>query len=98
MRIESIVIEAVVAVVIARMAEVDVFVLRAEDRDRPYSGDRLPRRLVIIEIAGKPIGSIVASDRGITHAGPEIKSGRIVCQSPRRSRACTSRENYQQGS
>src|SRR5258708_31778798 len=99
MRIKSVVSEAVViAVIMTRMAKVDIFELCTQEGHRPYSGDRLPRRLVIIEIAGKPVRRIVASDRGITHAGAEIKSGKIVCQSRSRSRACANGENCQQGS
>src|SRR5260370_23258259 len=98
MRIKSVVVEAAVTVIIARMPKVDIFVLGAEERDGPYPGDRFPRRLMIIEIAGKPVRRIVASHGGITHAGAEIKSSQIVCQSRRRGRASANRENCQQGS
>src|SRR5882724_2634277 len=99
MRIKSEVGEAVeITVIMIRMAKVDIFELFTQERDRPYSGDRLPRRLVIIEIAGKPIRRIVASDRGITDAGAEIESGQIVRQSRSRSSACANSENCQQGS
>src|SRR5258708_20442245 len=87
MRIKSVVIDAVVTVIIARMAKVDVFVLCAQKRNRPYADDRLPCRLVIIEIAGKPVRRIVASDRGISHTGADVESGQIVCQSRTPSRA-----------
>src|SRR5258708_24668457 len=98
MRIKSVIVEAVVAVIIVRMAKIDVFVLCAQEGDRPYSGDRLPRRLVIIVIAGKPVRGVVTSDRGIAHAGANIKSGQIVCQSRSRSSARANGKNCKQGS
>src|SRR5260370_35637919 len=98
MKIRSVVIDTAVTVIMARMAEVDVFVLGAQERNRPHSDDRLPRRLVIIEIAGKPVRGVVASDRGIAYAGANIKSGQIVCQSRSRSSAFANAKSCQQGS
>ena len=83
MRIESVIVGVVGVEVIAGLTEVDVFKLGADGWNRAHPGNRLPRRLMIVEIPGKPIRGVVASDRGITYAGTKIESGGIVRQGRR---------------